>query len=263
MTDRIKCSSCGSNKLASFFETKPTTGIRKKCCIECLRKQKCPQCDTYMSRTNILRHIRVVHHDVTSAECPHCDYQSSDSSNISRHIKAVHNQIRDHQCTQCDYQCCTIQHLDRHVKIVHDRNKDNECPRCDYKTSLSENLRKHMLVCTGKERMSSGEYAIKGFLETVKVQYEREMRFADCKDTKPLPFDFYLPQYMAAIEFDGVQHFEPIPHWGGHASLEIVQRHDALKDSYCRANNIRLLRIKYTDFDRIPELINGFLELSA
>jgi len=116
-----------------------------------------------------------------------------------------------------------------------------------------------MKVCTGGDRMSSGEYAIKGVLDAMKVNYQREMRFADCKSTNSLPFDFYLPQHMAAIEYDGKQHFEPIEYFGGQSTLERTQRHDAIKNAYCESNNIRLLRIKYTDFDRIQELIETFL----
>ena len=90
------------------------------------------------------------------------------------------------------------------------------------------------------------------------VQYEREMRFLDCKSSNPLPFDFYLPQHVAVIEFDGRQHFEPIPGWGGEEGLQRRKQHDGIKNAYCESKNIRLLRIKYTDFERIEELIRTF-----
>lgn len=107
--------------------------------------------------------------------------------------------------------------------------------------------------------MSSGEFAIRGVLEAMNIPFIQEMRFADCRDAKVLPFDFYIPLLTSAIEFDGRQHFEPVAHWGGQESFEHTQRHDAIKNVYCAANGIRLLRIKYTEFERIQELIENFI----
>jgi len=86
------------------------------------------------------------------------------------------------------------EYLEIHVKGVHDQIRDHECPNCDYKSCAAGALRNHLKVCTGNERMSSGEYAVKGILESMKIPYQREMRFADCKNINSLPFDFYLPQ---------------------------------------------------------------------
>lgn len=116
-----------------------------------------------------------------------------------------------------------------------------------------------MRVCTGAAHMSSGEYAIKGILEAMNIVFVQEMRFLDCRDINVLPFDFYIPLLTCAIEFDGKQHFEPVDYFGGQANFERVQRRDAIKNEYCAANGIRLLRIKYTDFERIQELIENFI----
>jgi hypothetical protein len=41
------------------------------------------------------------------------------------------------------------------------------------------------------------------------IPFEREKRFASCKDKTYLPFDFFVDnKYL--IEFDGMQHFEEI-----------------------------------------------------
>lgn len=109
--------------------------------------------------------------------------------------------------------------------------------------------------------MSSGEYAIKSILEAMDIAFIREMRFADCKNVFPLPFDFYIPLLAVAIEFDGRQHFEPVERFGGQEIFERTQINDALKNEYCATNGIRLLRIKYTEFERIQELIENFISL--
>ena len=46
--------------------------------------------------------------------------------------------------------------------------------------------------------------------ETNNINYIREKRFKDCKNIKPLPFDFYLPEKNICIEYDGEHHFKSI-----------------------------------------------------
>jgi hypothetical protein len=52
-----------------------------------------------------------------------------------------------------------------------------------------------------------------------------------------------------AIECDGIQHFEPIKHFGGVEQFKIRQKHDKIKNTYCLLNNIQLIRIPYTMSD--------------
>lgn len=60
-------------------------------------------------------------------------------------------------------------------------------------------------------------------------------------------FDFYLPDYNCCIEYDGVQHFIENG-WTG-SSLEERQKRDKFKDEYCKNNNLRIIRIPYTDYE--------------
>ena len=106
---------------------------------------------------------------------------------------------------------------------------------------------------------SKGELKISLWLDKNNIFYEPQMRFDDCCDTKPLPFDFYIPALNVAIEYDGKQHFEPIEHFGGEESFEILQKHDAIKNEYCKNNGISLLRIPYYKYNNIEEELNNFL----
>lgn len=56
--------------------------------------------------------------------------------------------------------------------------------------------------------ISKGELEVKNWLEKHNIRYEFQKRFKNCKDKHSLPFDFYLPDYNAAIEYQGKQHFE-------------------------------------------------------
>lgn len=96
---------------------------------------------------------------------------------------------------------------------------------------------------------SKGEIKIRLFLTSNDIQFEREKRFKDCRDKYPLPFDFYIPQYNLCIEFDGIQHFNPSSFVYGNTSekeklenFEYIQRHDRIKNEYCKKNRITLLR---------------------
>ena len=89
------------------------------------------------------------------------------------------------------------------------------------------------------------------------IEYEYQKSFADCRDKRSLPFDFYLPEYNVCIEYDGKQHYESIEYFGGEESFAYTQRHDEIKNQYCADNNIKLLRIPY--FANVEEELNKFL----
>ena len=84
-----------------------------------------------------------------------------------------------------------------------------------------------------------------------------QKRFKDCKNLKPLPFDFYLPLLNVCIEYDGIQHFIVNEHFDGVQGLIDRQRNDDIKTNYCKSNNIHLLRISYKD--NIEEKLISFL----
>ena len=115
-------------------------------------------------------------------------------------------------------------------------NKTNGCPKC---------------------KTSKGEKIIINFLDSKKIKYIHQKTFKNCKDINVLPFDFYLPQFNLCIEFDGQQHFRKEGYFGGINGYNDRVKKDKIKNEYCRANKIHLLRIKYTE--NIIEKINEYL----
>ena len=87
------------------------------------------------------------------------------------------------------------------------------------------------------------------------ILYEREKQFKDCRDKQVLPFDFYLPDYNLCIEYDGEQHFKEVKWFGGKEGFEKRVKHDNMKNKYCEDNNINLLRIPYTEFENIENIL--------
>lgn len=64
-------------------------------------------------------------------------------------------------------------------------------------------------------------------------------------------FDIYNKEFNFAVEYDGLQHYEPVEHFGGEPYFKVTQARDNLKNAKCIANKCKLFRVKfdYTDED--------------
>ena len=135
---------------------------------------------------------------------------------------------------------------------------------CGNYTIKTTNVLERGLVssCGLCELHSNGEYKIESLLLDNNIIYEKQKTFKTCKDKHVLPFDFYLPEYNCLIEYDGTSHYTPNKYgsWNTEENLKITQYHDAIKNNWCKNNNILLIRIPYTHYkelkieDLIPDL---------
>lgn len=96
------------------------------------------------------------------------------------------------------------------------------------------------------------------YLDQQKLQYNQEKTFPRCKYKYLLRFDLYVDNSFL-IEFDGMQHFEPITYFGGDDAHKSQVKKDIIKNLYCAISNTPLLRISYKEIKKIPELIDSFL----
>ena len=62
-----------------------------------------------------------------------------------------------------------------------------------------------------------------------------------------LELDIFVPSHSIACEYQGIQHFYPIEHWGGEKQLEKQKEHDARKKRICTQMGINLICINYND----------------
>lgn len=85
------------------------------------------------------------------------------------------------------------------------------------------------------------------------VAYIKEKTFDGCAYKKVLPFDFYLPDYDACIEVDGIGHYRPVAFSGdkelAKSNYEIRVLTDGIKTEYCKNNNIPLLRLPFWEIE--------------
>ena len=113
-------------------------------------------------------------------------------------------------------------------------------------------------------KSSAGERRIRAYLMGHGVMYVQEYRFKDCRDEHVLPFDFYIPHMNMVVEYDGEQHYRPVKFAGTNDNGGTVRylktlRRDAIKNKYCADHDIKLVRIPYTEYDEIDEILNELL----
>lgn len=141
------------------------------------------------------------------------------------------------KCNECGYEWSTM---------VSNKIKSNGgCPKCN---------------------QSNGEKAVVKILHN-KIDYIIQYPFEDCKYKQVLPFDFYLPDYNICIEYQGIQHYEPVDFAGKGEEWALRefkdnQIRDQIKRDYCKDNNIKLIEIPYWDFENIEEILTNIILMS-
>lgn len=107
---------------------------------------------------------------------------------------------------------------------------------------------------------SKGEKAILEYLEKNNIRFKQEYTFPDLRNINLLRFDFAVMDedgnLVKLIEFDGRQHQNITGYFGGIEEYEAYLLRDEMKNTYCKENNIPLLRIPYTEIDNIENILN-------
>jgi len=100
-------------------------------------------------------------------------------------------------------------------------------------------------ICNRCSRHTSlGEKYVAKWLEEWNISFKTQYKFSDCKDVRPLPFDFLVktPDNLEIlVEIDGLQHEKQLLNW----NFESTVKHDRIKEEYCKKHKITLVRIKY------------------
>jgi hypothetical protein len=113
-----------------------------------------------------------------------------------------------------------------------DHKRGSGCPKCNH---------------------SRGERLILDWLQENEIDSIPQHTFSDLKHKSFLRCDFFVPDYNLVIEYNGIQHYFPVEHFGGKQSLIDTQARDKIKQDYCLDNDIAFEVIKY-DEDIVLEL---------
>ena len=112
-------------------------------------------------------------------------------------------------------------------------------------------------VCTSKE--SKFELMTRKWLEENNISFVQEYKFNNCRNKKPLPFDFYIEwnNNKILIEVDGFQHYYE-NQYTSKERLETQKKIDAIKNKYCEEKGYTLVRIPYWLFrtDSYKKILN-------
>lgn len=176
--------------------------------------------------------------------CPNCNKYKPVSDEDFK--KRVYELVGDEYTFLAEYEkaivkmsvkhneCGYIYEVSPHKFINHERR----CPRCNE---------------------SKGEKKISTYLDKHEIKYIPQYSFDDCANELPLRFDFAIfnkrRHLELLIEFDGRQHFKPIDYFGGEEGFKRLKINDTIKNNYCKDNNIKLLRIPYTEYDNIEKIL--------
>jgi hypothetical protein len=79
-------------------------------------------------------------------------------------------------------------------------------------------------------------YTVKSLLSKEQVLRHYRPNFLE-----GLELDIYIPHLNLGIEYQGLQHFEPLKHWGGQEAFEKTCKRDARKKQLCALNNVNLV----------------------
>lgn len=178
-------------------------------------------------------------------------------------------------CVECGKEKLSIQHTYTQKEfedLIESINSDVEvisdykgmeyditvrCKKCGYIWTLNaHSLKANGTRCKKCSYTYKGEDKIIEVLQNINCRFIHQYKFDDCRDKRPLPFDFYLPDYNLCIEFDGEQHYKP--KFGEYSFIQ-TQKHDQIKNEYCKLHNINLLRIPYLEGSNTEQIIKNNL----
>ncbi|WCF11467.1 hypothetical protein NDS46_31410 (plasmid) [Paenibacillus thiaminolyticus] len=177
--------------------------------------------------------------------CPNCF--KSNKKDHKQFIQEVYNAVGD------EYSVISNYHSNKkHVKMLH-----NKCGH-EWRVTPGNFLHVNNPTRCPKCNESKGEKRISDFLMEFGISFVPQYRIDECRNIKPLPFDFAVFQgnkLMFLIEFDGEYHYKAIKGRGGIKNLKNVQKRDQIKTEYCQNNNINLVRIPYYQINRLEEIL--------
>ncbi|RKI90481.1 hypothetical protein D7V94_13720 [Parablautia intestinalis] len=62
-----------------------------------------------------------------------------------------------------------------------------------------------------------------------------------------LEIDIYIPELNLAIEYQGIQHYKPLKHWGGEEGFVTRRANDIRKKKLCQVHGTKLIEFSYLE----------------
>ncbi|MFD0587823.1 hypothetical protein ACFQZE_07395 [Paenibacillus sp. GCM10027627] len=144
------------------------------------------------------------------------------------------------------------------------------CRDCDaHFSSKAAHLLDGHMGCRCKSN-SHGEDIITQFLKDNNISFIGQYRLTQCRNKKPLPFDFAVfsdrekSNLLCLIEFQGKQHYSDEFGWSSDLEKNKAyflkqQENDQIKRNYCQLNSISLIEIPYWKMSKIDDILGNLL----
>ena len=259
---RVKHAKCGN-----IYEVQP---------YAFLNGRRCPYCSANANKTDVRFKKEVF--DLVGGEYTFLDQYINSQTKIQvKHNKCGHiykvkpnNFLRGYRCPYCNGNAKKTDNqfkrevyalvgsdyifLDEYVaNKIKLRVKHKKCNNV-YKVTPSDFLTGYRCPFCNSPK---GEVAINKILKSLGIKYEYQKTFNDLRDTQPLSYDFYIPSQAILIEYQGIQHYEPVDYFGGEAQFKLQQKHDKLKSDYAKKHGYNLIAIPYTEdtFSKIKKYL--------
>lgn len=183
---------------------------------------------------------------VRGAGCPRCnDEQRSKRAKAARSLK-------NQECKKTFILRANQVHNNyySYEKANYTNYKGKVVITCPIHGDFEQEAGVHLLGCgCPKCKESKGEKLIRKYLEDNRIQYIFQYKVEidrSINSTGYSKIDFYLPDYNTFIEYNGVQHYVSVKHFGGKLKFEHQQERDEYIRQYCDNNNIHLLELSYS-----------------
>jgi len=113
-------------------------------------------------------------------------------------------------------------------------------------------------------KSSRGENVISKFLNDNNIPFLRQRPFVNDNifaQRKHFVVDFYIQESNVIIEYNGIQHYEPIGRFGGKESFIQQQERDMALRQYCKEHKMKLIEIPYTEYNNIETILKKELKI--
>lgn len=127
-----------------------------------------------------------------------------------------------------------------------------QCDCGNEKIALGKSLRAGLVQSCGCLH-SKGEQKIQNLLNKMDIKYISQFHTDELKGENNyyLYFDFFIPKYNLVIEYQGEQHYHPTRGYFNEETFIELNKRDNIKRQFCLNNNIKLIEIPYTDYDKL------------
>lgn len=207
-------------------------------------------------RENGERRISCQNHLLVGQGCPSCGSIQSGISNTESLEENIRKSEKRHGKGRYDYSHIKEEDFktkrDKVKIFCYELDKDGN-PHLDFDQTFQAHIAGSGCPKCNTLNNSKAVQLITKILLEHNINFEKEKRFPDCKNKKPLPFDFFLVDYNILIEFDGIQHFEPMRWYNNNPAdpkkaekkLLETQANDKLKNNWSKKSPYTLYRISY------------------